>query len=696
MAELKDIYSGRRLLLILAITGVGLLLMVRLFMIQVVDTSYRLSAENNVLRYVTSYPARGLMYDRNGDLLVYNQAVYDLMVIPGQVGPMDTLAFCNILDITTESFNTRIKEASRYSDFAPSVFLKMVSSETYAVLQESLYKYPGFYVQSRTLRKYSDPMAAHVFGYVSEVNEGDIQNDSYYKMGDYIGKSGLEEYYEKDLRGSKGVSIFLVDVHNRIKGSYMDGRYDTVSVPGSDITTTIDSELQRYGEKLLNNKNGSVVAIEPSSGEILAMVTSPAYDPGLLVGRPRSSNFLSLQNDTLKPLFNRAIMALYPPGSTFKPLNGLIALQEGVVTPATDFFCSHGYYAPGVHVACHHFGSFDLAHAVAASCNAYFCSVFRKIIENPKYGSVAEAYVRWRSYLSAFGLGSKLGIDMANELPGFVPETGYYDRYYGEGRWKALTILSLSIGQGELGTTPLQMANMTAAIANRGHYYTPHLVKAINGDTTQIDARFRERHETGIDSVHFEVTIDGMKGVLGGMEGATAGWVAIRGIEMAGKTGTAENPHGPDHSIFVAFAPADNPRIAIAVYVENSGFGSTYAAPAASLMIEKYLTGEISNRWLEDYILKEPVVKESSREENPQEEVSEEENEKAGSVDTLRLVTGAFESERSTVTAFPGDHGPDNVSGEGTTTLSGKAAGVAGEERVIRPDMNLPGYEEKD
>lgn len=602
-------------MLILGITGAGVLLMVRLFMIQVVDKSYRLSAENNVLRHVTSYPARGLMYDRNGELLVYNQAVYDLMVIPGQVGAMDTLDFCKILDITTESFNNRMKEASGYSNRAPSVFLKMVSSETYAVLQENLYRFPGFYVQSRTLRKYSDHMAAHVFGYVSEVNDGDIAKDHYYRMGDYIGKSGLEEYYEKELRGSKGVSIFLVDVHNRIKGSYMDGRYDTVSVPGSDIMITLDSELQRYGEKLLGNKNGSVVAIEPATGEILAMVTSPAYDPELLVGRPRSSNFSALQNDTLKPLFNRAIMALYPPGSTFKPVNGLIALQEEVVTPLTEFFCNHGYYTRGVSVACHHFSSFSLAHAVAASCNTYFCNAFRKIIENPKYGSVAEAYLGWRSYLSAFGLGSKLGVDMSSELPGFVPETGYYDRYYGEGRWKALTVLSLALGQGELGTTPLQMANMTAAIANRGYYYTPHLVKSIDKDTTLIDPRFRERNETGIDSTHFEVIIDGMKGVLGGMEGATAGWVAIRGIEMAGKTGTAQNPHGPDHSIFIAFAPADNPRIAIAVYVENSGFGSTYAAPAASLMIEKYLKGEITNRWLEDYILKQPVAAEETQDE---------------------------------------------------------------------------------
>ena len=671
MTGLKDIYTGRRIFLILAIIVAGLLLMARLFMIQVVDKSYRLSAENNVLRHVTNYPARGLMYDRNGKLLVYNQAVYDLMVIPGQVEEMDTLSFCQILDITKESFNTRMKEASGYSKRAPSVFLKMVSSETYAILQESLYRFPGFYVQARTLRKYTDHMAAHIFGYVSEVNDKDIENDTYYRAGDYIGKSGLEEYYEKELRGSKGVNIFLVDVHNRIKGSYVDGKYDTTSVPGNDIMTTLDADLQLYGEKLLKNKNGSVVAIDPSTGEILALVTSPAYDPELLVGRPRSSNFALLQNDTLKPLFNRAIMALYPPGSTFKPINGLVALQEGVITPLTEFFCNHGYYVPGVRVGCHHFAAFSLAHAIAASCNTYFCYVFRAIIENRKYGSVAESYSVWRSYLSAFGFGSKLGVDMSSELPGFVPETGYYDRYYGAGRWRALTVLSLAIGQGELGITPLQMANMTATIANRGYYYTPHLIKAIDKDTTLIDPRFKVRHETGIDSAHFEVIVDGMKGVLGGMSGATATWVAIRDIEMAGKTGTAQNPHGPDHSIFIAFAPADNPRIAIAVYVESSGFGSTYAAPAASLMIEKYLKGEVGNKWLEDYILKPPVpVKEIK--------VIEEDLTVVEEIDSLSL------EARLTMPGLNRFYGSHLI-----------AARNFNENENSGADMNIPDYEEK-
>ena len=608
MAELKDIYTNRKFLFFFAIIVITIVFLIKLFVIQVVDKSYRMSADNNVQRRITQYPARGLIYDRNNNLLVYNQAAYDLMVIPGLTSEMDTTNLCEILGISIETFTDKIDEASKYSDYAPSVFLKMVSTETYAHLQEVLYRYTGFYVQSRTLRKYSYPVAAHILGYVSEVDENVIESDTYYKMGDYIGKSGIEASYEQELRGRKGLKTLLVDVHNRVQGSYLDGRLDTVAVPGSDLISTLDIDLQVYGEKLLKNKNGSIVAIEPSTGEILAMITAPNYDPSLLVGRVRTDNFRLLQNDTLKPLFNRAIMASYPPGSTFKPINGLIALQEGVITRGYQFFCEYGYFAPGVHVACHHLTSFNLPMAISTSCNAYFCNAFRRILENKKYTDTSEAYKMWRSYLSAFGFGAKLGVDLNNELSGFVPETAYYDRYYGEGRWKALTVLSLAIGQGELGTTPLQMANMVATIANRGYYYTPHVIKAISDDVSLIDQKYLEKRSSGVDSLHFEVIIEGMKGVVGDVEGATARWVAIRDIEMAGKTGTAENPHGPDHSIFVAFAPADDPKIAIAVYVENSGFGSTYAAPAASLMIERYLRGEITNKWLEDYILKEPAA----------------------------------------------------------------------------------------
>jgi len=606
MSGLKDIYSNRKILFYAFIIIASVILLSRLLGLQVVDKSYRLSADNNVLRYVTQYPTRGLIYDRNDKLLVYNQAAYDLMLIPGQVQDIDTAELCTILDITPASFTSRMSLARDYSEHAPSVFLKMVSSETYARLQEVLYKYPGFYVQRRALRKYAYPSAAHVLGYVGEVNNNEIQSDDYYKAGDYIGKNGIEKSYELQLRGRKGLKIFLVDVYNTIKGLYQQGRYDTVPVPGHDLKSTLDIDLQMYGEKLMGDKNGSIVALEPSTGEVLALISTPDYDPSLLVGRIRSENYSRLQNDTLEPLFNRALMASYPPGSTFKPVNGLIALQEKVLTAGYEYFCSNGYHAPGVRVACHHFESFNLSEAITTSCNAYFCNAFKRLIDNPAYGSSAAGLQKWRSYLSQFGFGSKLGIDFPNELSGFVPQPSFYDNIYGARRWKAHTVLSMSIGQGELGTTPLQMANMAAGIANRGHYYTPHIVKAVDGDTLATDKRFRSKKEIAVDSAHFELIVEGMRGVVNGGEGATARWVAIKDIVMCGKTGTAENPHGPDHSIFIAFAPEKDPRIAIAVYVENTGFGSTYAAPVASLMIEKYLKGKTENTWLENYILNPP------------------------------------------------------------------------------------------
>jgi len=607
VAFLRDLYTNRKLFYFAVILIICIVMLAKLFSLQVVDTSYRISADNNVLRYVIQYPARGLIFDRNGKLLVFNQAAYDLMVIPGQTSSVDTTELCNILEITKQSFNTRMKEARSYSRYAPSVFLKMVSSETYGRLQEVLYKYPGFYVQTRTLRKYSYPVAAHVLGYVGEVNEKEIKSDPYYDMGDYIGVSGIEASYEKELRGRKGLKIFLVDVHNRIKGTYQTGRYDSVPVPGEDLISTLDIDLQLYGEKLMQNKNGSIVALEPSTGEVLALITAPNYDPSLLIGRIRSENFRNLQNDTLLPLFNRALMASYPPGSTFKTVNGLIGLQEGVINRSYEYFCDNGYYSTNTYVKCHHFASFNLPEAIMVSCNAYFCNAFRRILENRQYGSVAEAYNGWRSYLTEFGFGSVLGSDLKNELPGFVPETSYYNRYYGEGRWKALTVLSLAIGQGELGTTPLQMANLAATIANRGYYYTPHIIKEIDNRDGTIDPLFRSRHDISIDSANFEIIAEGMRDVVNGGPGATARYIALKDIEICGKTGTAENPHGPDHSIFIAFAPAKDPKIALAVYVENSGFGATFAAPIASLMIEKYLKGEISAKWLEERILN-PVI----------------------------------------------------------------------------------------
>ena len=599
---MKDRYANRKYIIMGLVLAASLVLIVRLFHVQIVDKTYRVSAANNALRPVTQYPARGLIYDRNGKLIVYNQAAYDLLVIPVQTGAFDTARFNEILGITMDDFRQRMKDAVDYSRRTPSVFLKMISSESYALLQEELYRFPGFYVQARTLRKYTQPVASHLLGYVGEVDNKLIARDRYYRAGDYIGVSGIEKTYEEQLRGTKGVNIFLVDVHNNIKGSYADGKYDTTSVPGTNLWSTIDIDLQAYGENLMQNKTGSIVAIEPATGEILTLVTSPSYDPSLLVGRIRSGNFVRLQADTLKPLFDRALMASYPPGSTFKIMNGLIGLQEKVIRPASRFECHMGYHAGSITVGCHsHDSPLDLREAVAQSCNAWFCNAFRNILENSEYGSVQDAFDRWREYLVSFGFGNKLGIDLPNELSGFIPTRSYYDSYYGKDRWKALTVISLAIGQGEIGATPLQMANMAATIANRGSFFIPHVVKQIGNDGVP-SAMYTQKYTTGISPENFEPVIEGMEGAVNGGPGSTARGARLDSIIICGKTGTAQNPHGKDHSIFIAFAPKDNPQIAIAVYVENAGFGSTFAAPIASLMIEKYLTGTVKRKYLEDYV----------------------------------------------------------------------------------------------
>lgn len=606
---MKDTYTRRRYVIAGIIILAGLLLVIKLFSIQVIEDTYRLSADNNVLRYVTQYPARGLIYDRNEKLIVFNQAAYDLMVVPAQTSTMDTSLFCSELGITKEFFKERMKAVVSYSRRAPSVFLKQISAETYAQFQEKMFMYPGFYVQPRTLRKYSRPIASHLLGYVSEVDENIIKQNTYYKPGDYIGKLGIEEAYESELRGTRGIKIYMVDVYSRVKGSYADGSFDTMAVQGANIISTIDLDLQEYGEQLMKNKTGSIVAIEPATGEILTLISSPCYDPGLFVGRIRSENFSRLQSDTLLPLFNRAFMASYPPGSAFKPLNGLIGLQEKVIYPGTEFGCDNGY----LFVRCHsHESPLDLEGAIMNSCNSYFCQTFRRILENPAYNSVAEAYEKWKSYLDEFGFGRRLSSEFVNELPGLVPGSSYFDQYYGKNKWKALNVISLAIGQGEIGTTPLQMANMTATIANRGFYYTPHIVKSI-GNRKSIDTTFTTKHTITIDSVNFESIILGMEAAVNGGAGATARIAGLQDIVVCGKTGTAENPHGEDHSVFIAFAPKENPKIAIAVYVENAGFGATYAAPVASLMIEKYIAGQISlaSKWKEQRILELDLINKS-------------------------------------------------------------------------------------
>ncbi len=600
--------TQRRNIIIGIILFVSLVYVIQLFVLQIIDPTYKLSASNNVLRYITQYPARGLVFDRNGKMIVLNEPAYDLMVIPAQTRAFDTLEFCSILEISKERLDEGLKKARDFHRFVPSVFLKQISSVTYAVLQEKLYKFPGFYVQPRTLRRYNGNYGAHILGYVGEVDDRMISSMPYYRMGDYIGISGIESTYEEELRGRKGVNIYLVDVHNRIKESYQDGRYDTVAVVGNNITLTIDAVLQEYSERLMQNKTGSIVAIEPSTGEILTLVSAPTYSPDLLVGRPRTKNFATLSRDTLKPLFNRALMAFYPPGSAFKVVNGLVALQEGLLRTTSMHSCGGAYVAGRLSVACRfHISPLNLSQSIQYSCNTYFCHVFRNTLDAPKFANVTEGYNTWRNHLLSFGLGEKLGSDFPNELRGNVPSPQYYDRYYGANRWRSLQLVSLAIGQGELGVTPLQMANLAAIIANWGYYKTPHIVKAIQGKES-IDPRFLERRYTSIDSVHFEAIIKGMEDAVNSEIGGTARIAKIPEVIVCGKTGTVQNPHGKDHSVFIAFAPKEDPKIAIAVYVENSGFGGTWAAPLASLVIEKYLTGEVKRKWVEDYILNANLI----------------------------------------------------------------------------------------
>lgn len=615
-----DQFSNRRYIIGLLVVLSALVFIMKLFHMQVIDDSYKLSAENNSRREVILYPARGLIYDRKGKLLVSNQAAYDIMINPGQLDEFDTLDFCQTLGIEKETVLEGIKLAKDYNRFAPSVFMKQVPGEISSVFQEKLFKYPGFFVQTRTLRRYSKPIAAHLLGYVGEVDKRIIESEKYYKMGDYIGISGIEKTYESILRGNKGQKNYMVDVHNRITGDYGGGRFDKSAELGTDIVITIDSDLQEYGEKLMEGLSGSVVAIEPSTGEIITLISAPDYPPDLLVGRGLRTNFNQLSGDTLKPLFNRAVAASYPPGSTFKIINGLIGLQENVLLPSNEFYCDQGYYYRGTRVGCHsHYSPLDLREAIQQSCNAYFCNVLRRILEDPKYQRTDSAFSNWRKHVTSFGFGNRLNSDIPGELRGLVPNPPYYDRYYGVGRWSFLTVISLAIGQGELGITPLQMANMTAAVANRGFYFTPHILKEIRSGEPVADALLK-RHETTIDSAFFEIAVEGMELAVNGGPGSTARIAKMPDAVICGKTGTAENPFGEDHSIFVAFAPKDNPRIAIAVYVENVGFGSTFAAPIASLMIEKYLTGDTTRDWLEKYVLVDARVRLQNKNKKKEEE----------------------------------------------------------------------------
>jgi len=591
--------GGRKIVILLIFLVVGIIFIVRLFYIQVVDDRWQVLATKSSERVITEYPSRGLIYDRKGNIIVSNTPVYDLMVLPRDVEPFDTAAFCRLAKIDRETFDEQFQKARNYSRYKPSVLIKQIPASEYTELAENLHRFQGFYGQPRTLRNYPSPVAAHAMGYVSEVTPKIIEENAYYEPGDYIGANGVESIYEEVLRGKRGKRVVLVDVHNNERSSYMGGNFDSIAKAGENITSSIDLELQEYGELLMKNKRGSIVAIEPSTGEILCIVTNPNYDPNLLVGRVRGKNYGKLSADTLKPLFNRALMARYPPGSTFKLIQGLIGLQEEVIDPNTRFSCNGGYYYAGRRLGCHaHSSPVDLKFSIQTSCNAYYCNVFKRILD--KYPTSEEGYQVWREHLAKFGLGSRLHVDMTSEIDGFVPKTTYYDKFYGQHRWNGHTIISLAIGQGELGVTPIQMANFSAILANRGWYYTPHVIKEIDGRPI-TDSTYTEKHFTDIDAEHFEQVVEGMFRVV--ESGTGRGVRFSKDIEVCGKTGTAQNPHGKDHSIFIAFAPKDDPKIAVAVYVENVGYGSTWAAPINSLIMEKYLTDTITRPWVEQRML---------------------------------------------------------------------------------------------
>ncbi|NCD41881.1 MAG: penicillin-binding protein 2 [Bacteroidia bacterium] len=595
----KDPFSARQYIIMGIIVLVGMTFWFRLLFLQVVDDTYKQYANRNATREITQYPARGLIYDRNHRMLVVNEAVYDLMIIPRQAINIDTSEFCMLLNITPQEYTEYYSKAAKFSRYKPSVFISQISKQDYAYLEEKLFKFSGFFVQPRTLRKYPFHVAAQTLGYIGEVNAGHLKKDPWYRQGDYIGISGLESIYENDLRGKKGVKVVLVDVHNREKGAYQNGAYDTSAIRGNDLITTLDLELQEYGEFLLKNKKGSVVAIEPSSGEILSFVSSPGYDPNLLVGRIRNQNYKILRDDINKPLYNRASMATYPPGSSFKLLNALIAIEEKVLFPYTQYSCQ-GPESKPIRCTHHHETPLGPVAAIRESCNPFFWNTFKSIIN--KYDTPEEGFNHWRNYVVSFGLGSTFNTDLFNEQPGNVPQDSYYNKYFGEGHWNALTIRSLAIGQGELLLTPLQMANIVATIANKGFYVKPHFVKRIyqsQGEIEYVDPS-SPKIVTSISPESFNLVIEGMDQVV--QTGTARYYAKLPGIRICGKTGTVQNPHGDDHSVFIAFAPKENPQIAIAVVVENSGYGSTWAAPVASLMIEKYLTDTITRKSMESRI----------------------------------------------------------------------------------------------
>ena len=569
---------------------------IRLFVLQIMSDDYRKSADSNAFLKKIEYPSRGVISDRNGELLVYNQPAYDIMVVMNEAKDrLDTLEFCQALGISKAYFIKRmndIKDRSKnpgYSRFTQQLFMAQLSNQDFSVFREKLFRFPGFYIQQRSIRQYQYPYAAHVLGDVAEVSESDIENDDYYQAGDFIGKLGIERYYEKQLRGEKGVQILLRDAHGRIKGKYQDGKYDSRPVAGKDLTLSLDIKLQALGERLLEGKIGSIVAIEPATGEVLCMVSSPTYDPRLMVGRQRGKNHRMLSSNVWKPLLNRSIMGQYPPGSTFKTSQALTYMTEGIISPGTAFSCAHGFSFKGLHVGCHGHGSpLAIVDALSTSCNAYFCwGLYYMIGNRKKYRSAHDAMNVWRDYMVSMGFGYKLGIDLPGEKRGLIPNGDYYNNAY-KGSWNGLTVISISIGQGEVNLTPLQIANLGATIANRGYYITPHVVKKIRGE--ELDSTFTQKHYTKASRSSYDWVVKGMRSsvIKGTCKAANRADYLV-----CGKTGTAQN-RGQDHSVFMGFAPMDNPKIAIAVYVENGGFGADYGVPIGSLMMEQYITGKLS------------------------------------------------------------------------------------------------------
>ena len=589
-------YSNRKFIIGGAAIIIVIVYTLRLLMLQIMSDDYRKSADSNAFLKQTEYPARGCIFDRKGKLLVFNQPSYDVMVVMNEAKDhIDTLALCEALGITRDFFDKRmadIKDREKnpgYSRFTQQVFITQLNEQDFAVFREKLFRFPGFYIQRRTLRQYQYPYGAHVLGDVAEVSQGDIEEDNYYIKGDYIGKLGVERSYEKQLRGEKGVQILLRDAHGRVQGHYQNGKYDRRPVPGKNLTLSIDIDLQALGERLMEGKIGSIVAIEPSTGEVLCMVSSPTYDPRILTGRRRGKNHLALQRNVWKPLLNRSIMGQYPPGSTFKTSQALTFLTEGIITPQTAFSCPHGFSFKGLHVGCHgHASPLSLVPALSTSCNGYFCwGLYYMIGNRKKYGKPHNAMNVWRDYMVSMGFGYKTGIDLPGEKRGLIPNGDYYDNAY-KGSWNGLTVISISIGQGEVNLTPLQIANLAATIANRGYYVTPHVVKAIQNE--RLDTTYTKKHYTKASREAYDWVVQGMRASA---TGGTCHALSRCPYVACGKTGTAQN-RGRDHSVFMGFAPMDNPKIAIAVYVENGGFGADFGVPIGAVMMEQYLTGKLS------------------------------------------------------------------------------------------------------